>query len=47
MTSFSVSHLSLMGGVSNMIGFSFTPRFTAPAASLVSPITESVLEVEF
>ena len=33
-------------GTYNTIGFTFTPKFTLPAASLVSPITESVVEVE-
>ena len=39
LNSFSVSHLSLRGSSYNMIGFSFTPKFTLDAASLVSPVT--------
>ena len=45
MKSFSVSHLTYRYSTYNMLGFSFTPRFTLPAASLTSPITESVLEI--
>ena len=37
--SFSVSHLTLRRSTYNMIGFSFTPRFTLGAASLTSPVT--------
>ena len=43
MKSFSVNHLTYRASTFNMLGFSFTPRFTLPAASLSSPITESVL----
>ena len=41
--SFSVNHLSLRYSTYNMIGFTFTPKFTLGAASLTSPVTESVL----
>ena len=42
----SVSHLTLRRSTYNMIGFTFTPRFTLPAASTTTPFTESVLEIE-
>ena len=46
MKSLSVSHLSYRASTYNMLGFTFTPRFTLGAASLSSPITESVLEIQ-
>ena len=47
LTGFSVNHLILKQATSNFIGFTFTPQFSLPAASLTAPITESVLEIEF
>jgi hypothetical protein len=43
---FTVNHLSLRYSSYNMIGFTINPSFDLPAASLVSPISESVIEVE-
>lgn len=37
--SFSVNHLTLRYSTYNMIGFTFTPKFTLGAASLTSPVT--------
>jgi hypothetical protein len=47
MTSYSVNHVGLMVGQYSMIGFTFTPSFTLPAASTTSPVTESAISFEF
>jgi hypothetical protein len=47
MTSYSVNHVGLMIGQYSMIGFTFTPSFTLPAASTTSPVTESAISFEF
>jgi hypothetical protein len=46
MTSYTMSHASLMSGQLDMLGFTFTPAFTLPAASTSAPVTESVLSFE-
>ena len=45
MKQFSVNHRILRNSERNFIGFTFKPRFTLPASSLTSPVTESVLEI--
>ena len=47
MTSYSLNHVGLMVGQYSMIGFTFTPSFTLPAASTTSPVTESAISFEF
>jgi hypothetical protein len=46
MISYDVDHAHLMGGQYDMLGFTFTPAFSLPAASTSSPVTESVLSFE-
>ena len=46
MQSLSVSHSTWKKDTYDMLGFTFNPRFTLPASSLTSPVTESVLEIE-
>lgn len=46
MTSYDMSHAALMSGQFDMLGFTFTPSFTLPAASTSSPVSESVLSFE-
>jgi hypothetical protein len=46
MTSYSMDHAHLMGGQYDMLGFTFTPAFTLPAASTSSPVTETILSFE-
>lgn len=46
MTSYDMDHAALMSGQFDMLGFSFTPFFTLPAASTSAPVTESVLSFE-
>jgi hypothetical protein len=46
MNSISWTHASIAVSQLNMIGINFNPHFTLTAASLVSPITETMLELE-
>lgn len=46
MTTYSVDHAHLMGGQYDMLGFTFNPAFTLPAASTSAPVTETVLSFE-
>ena len=46
MTTYDMSHAALMSAQFDMLGFTFTPSFTLPAASTSAPVTESVLSFE-
>jgi hypothetical protein len=39
MTSFSINHATLVKTWNNLVGVTFTPGFTLPAASLSAPVT--------
>jgi len=47
LNAFSVSHLTYRKSNYDMLGFTFTPSFTLPAASTATPVSESILQVEF
>ena len=45
MQKLTVSHSTWKKDTYDMLGFTFRPSFNLPAASLTSPVTESVLEI--